>query len=92
MASCEDGSKYEGSIVLGADGVHSRTRRIMRAHTLQADPNADVDAESPFSIEYKTMWCTFPRRWEFPPGDHCITQYVLYTILEQPRSRSADIP
>lgn len=81
IVTCADGSTYEGSIVIGADGVHSKTRGAIRAQALKANPDADVDDEVPFPVEYKTMWCTFPRRWEFPPGDHCITQYVLPLYL-----------
>ncbi|ROW08283.1 hypothetical protein VMCG_03175 [Cytospora schulzeri] len=73
VVTCEDGSTYEGSIVLGADGVHSPTRGIMRDICLKATPDADVDGERPFSVEYKTMWCSFPRRYEYAPGDHNIT-------------------
>lgn len=73
VVTCTDGSKYEGSIVLGADGVHSKTRGILRQQALKADPTADVDKEFPFPCEYKTLWCSFPRRYEFTPGDHHIT-------------------
>lgn len=73
VVTCEDGSKYEGSIVLGADGVHSSTRRIMRELSLEASPGAAVNKEKPFSVEYKTMWCTFPRHYAFAAGDHHVT-------------------
>lgn len=76
VVTCTDGSTYEGSIVIGADGVHSKAQAIMRELALKANPDADVNEEKPFPVEYKTMWCNFPRRWEFAPGDHCITQYV----------------
>lgn len=69
-------------MVLGADGVHSRTRRLMRQAILAADPAADVDDEQPFPVEYKTMWCSFPRPYEFAPGDHCITQYVFFCFFK----------
>lgn len=74
VVSCEDGSKYEGSMVLGADGVHSKTRSIMREKILKTDPEADVDDLVPFPVEYKTLWCSFPRQWSFAAGDHLITQ------------------
>ncbi|KAK2599490.1 hypothetical protein N8I77_011241 [Diaporthe amygdali] len=73
VVKCADGSTYEGSIVLGADGVHSKTRRLMRELALSKSPDADVNDIEPFQHQYKTMWCSFPRRWEFAPGDHCIT-------------------
>lgn len=73
VVTCADGSTYEGSIVLGADGVHSQTRRLMREVALRKSPDASVNDIEPFQHAYKTMWCSFPRRWEFAPGDHCIT-------------------
>lgn len=73
VVTCADGSTYEGSIVLGADGVHSQTRRLMRELSLKKSPDAEVNDVVPFQHAYKTMWCSFPRRWEFAPGDHCIT-------------------
>lgn len=73
IVTCEDGSTYAGSIVLGADGVHSPTRRIMQDICLKASPGTNVDGEKPFSVEYKTMWCSGPRRYEYAPGDHNIT-------------------
>lgn len=73
VVTCADGSTYEGSMVLGADGVHSQTRRLMREVALRKSPDASVNDIEPFQHLYKTMWCSFPRRWEFAPGDHCIT-------------------
>ncbi|CAM1510760.1 Fc.00g082730.m01.CDS01 [Cosmosporella sp. VM-42] len=63
---CGDGSTYEGSIVLGADGVHSATRGIMRDLALTHRPGIDWDPKDPFITEYRCMWCSFPRPSE--PG------------------------
>lgn len=73
IVTCADGSKYEGSMVIGADGAHSLTRKIMREASLKASPDAKVNDEVPFSSEYKVMWCSLPRCHEYAPGDHCIT-------------------
>ncbi|KAL1798109.1 hypothetical protein ACET3X_002146 [Alternaria dauci] len=43
--TCENGKTYSGSMVIGADGVHSQTRKIM--HRLSA--------------ESKCLWSNFPR-------------------------------
>lgn len=58
---CEDGSVYEGDLVLGADGVNSHTRRVMRKLALQANPNAKWDPELPYTSTYRCMWASFPR-------------------------------
>ncbi|TGO44204.1 hypothetical protein BOTNAR_0897g00010 [Botryotinia narcissicola] len=58
---CADGSTYEGSIVIGADGVHSQTRQLMRSLTLKTSPEDTVNDEEPFTTEYRIMWCTFPK-------------------------------
>ncbi|KAL0943576.1 FAD binding domain-containing protein [Colletotrichum truncatum] len=59
--TCEDGSTYTGSIVLGADGVHSATRRQMRRLALEEDPSRDWDPEKPYETNYRCMWASFPR-------------------------------
>ncbi|OHF01697.1 FAD binding domain-containing protein [Colletotrichum orchidophilum] len=64
--SCEDGSSYHGSIVIGADGVHSATRRQMRKLAVAEDParEATWDAVKPFKTLYRCMWASFPRPTE----------------------------
>ncbi|KAH6611489.1 fad binding domain-containing [Trichoderma cornu-damae] len=58
---CEDGSVYEGDLALGADGVHSKTRQIMRKLALQANPDAEWDPEMPYTSSYRCMWASFKR-------------------------------
>lgn len=60
-AICADGSIYEGSIILGADGVHSKTRLMMRHLALKSDPSRPWDPEAPFPASYKCLWASFPR-------------------------------
>ncbi|KAM6511868.1 hypothetical protein FALCPG4_016859 [Fusarium falciforme] len=57
----DDGSIYEGSIVLGADGVHSITRNLMRDIALSEKPYRDWDPKEPFTSVYKCLWASFPR-------------------------------
>ncbi|KAI1441826.1 FAD/NAD(P)-binding domain-containing protein [Annulohypoxylon stygium] len=85
--TCADGTKYEGSIVVGADGVHSRTREQMRSLALKALPTIDIDEDKPFMCNYRTLWCSFPRQgdenggapgtaWAAHAKDHSI-QYLV---------------
>ncbi|KAL6918707.1 hypothetical protein FSST1_002733 [Fusarium sambucinum] len=71
---CADGHSYSGSIIIGADGAHSKTRSIMRCCALQSDPSlASVwDPEIPFTSAYKCLWASFRRPSE--PGDSYETQ------------------
>jgi 2-polyprenyl-6-methoxyphenol hydroxylase-like FAD-dependent oxidoreductase len=57
---CADGSSEQGSIVIGADGVSSIVRDIMRRRALQDDPDAAVNDEKPFLATYRAMWGTVP--------------------------------
>ncbi|KAH7325696.1 FAD binding domain-containing protein [Stachybotrys elegans] len=71
---CEDGSEYQGSIVLGADGVHSITRRIMhQQNPIDTSKKPHQNLQNPFSTEYKVLFCALPRLWEYAPGDFIVT-------------------
>jgi 2-polyprenyl-6-methoxyphenol hydroxylase-like FAD-dependent oxidoreductase len=39
--TCSDGSSFDSTTVIGADGVHSNTRRLMRDLALKEDPLRD---------------------------------------------------
>lgn len=69
--SCADGSSYEGSIVIGADGVYSKTRGFMRKLALAASPDSKaVNPEKPYTAHFKCMWGTVPIPRDLSPGDH----------------------
>ncbi|KAI0171961.1 FAD/NAD(P)-binding domain-containing protein [Hypoxylon sp. FL1284] len=61
---CRDGTRYEGSIVVGCDGVHSVVRKKIRALALQEAASGEVDEENPFLSTYRMMWCSFPSQGE----------------------------
>lgn len=66
--SCADGTTFSGSIVIGADGVHSRTREQLRQAMIRDGQQADCDDEQPYESAYRMLWCTFPRPASTPPG------------------------
>lgn len=70
--SCSDGSSYDGSIVIGADGAHSLTRRIMHRIATSSSPGLDWDSENPFKSEYACLWFTCPQKAE--PGRYIEVQ------------------
>ncbi|KAK7211610.1 hypothetical protein V2G26_018788 [Clonostachys chloroleuca] len=72
--SCVDGSVYPGSIVIGSDGAHSKTRSIMRRLALEADPSfaSTWDPEQPFTATYRCLWGSLDRTSD--PGDSYETQ------------------
>jgi 2-polyprenyl-6-methoxyphenol hydroxylase-like FAD-dependent oxidoreductase len=67
-AICGDGSVYHGSIIIGADGVHSRVRQAMRALALLSS-TANNNDERPFVSTYRAMWFSFPIQPKSAPGD-----------------------
>ncbi|KAK2040057.1 FAD binding domain-containing protein [Colletotrichum somersetense] len=63
VVTCEDGSSYSGTVVLGADGVHSSTRRQMRKLAIAEDPSREEtwDHVMPYKTDYQCLWASFPR-------------------------------
>ncbi|KAJ5951712.1 Monooxygenase FAD-binding [Penicillium vulpinum] len=58
--TCVDGSVYRGSMVIGADGVHSKTRHLMRDIALKEDPLRDWDPEEPFPATFRLLYGACP--------------------------------
>ncbi|GAD93915.1 hypothetical protein ANI_1_936034 [Paecilomyces variotii No. 5] len=58
--TCADGSTFHGSMVIGADGVYSKTREIMRDLALKEDPMRPWDPQYPYTATYQLLYGSFP--------------------------------
>lgn len=59
-ATCADGSVFHGSMIIGADGVYSKTRQVIRDLALKEDPTRSWDAVHPYSASYQLLFGSFP--------------------------------
>ncbi|GAW24811.1 hypothetical protein ANO14919_144050 [Xylariales sp. No.14919] len=65
---CEDGTTEEGTVVIGADGVHSRTRQCMEIlATGTPEAKADKDVESPYLTTYRALIGNLPELPDLKP-------------------------
>lgn len=55
---CLDGSVYEGDIVIGADGIHSKVRQEMHRIADKKSPGLMDDDKELITAEYKAIWGT----------------------------------
>ena len=53
---CEDGSKYAGNIVVGADGIHSTVRSLMRQHIEILRPGATKKDSNGISAQFSCIF------------------------------------
>ena len=58
--TCADGSVFRGSIVIGADGVYSKTRQTMRNLALKENPTRPWDSQHPYTATYQLLYGSFP--------------------------------
>ena len=56
---CTDGTAFEGTFVVGADGPYSAVRESMRQLALDSC-SLDVNDAEPFTTTYQALWVRFP--------------------------------
>ncbi|OQE46716.1 hypothetical protein PENCOP_c001G01213 [Penicillium coprophilum] len=59
-ATCADGSVFHGSVIIGADGVYSKTRQIMRDLALKENATRSWDPVHPYTATYQLLFGSFP--------------------------------
>ncbi|KAH6615392.1 FAD binding domain-containing protein [Boeremia exigua] len=68
VVTCANGKIYSGSMVIGADGVHSQTRKIMHRLSAESRFSASRNPEPPFQARYRCLWSNLPRPCEAGQG------------------------
>lgn len=85
---CEDGRVERGSMVIGVDGVYSKTRGLMRDLMLSSNPKKKEDEEEgciplerPYKAEYRCLWGTCAAPEACPPRSNAESHGLERSIM-----------
>ncbi|PQK15807.1 hypothetical protein BB8028_0006g01290 [Beauveria bassiana] len=76
---CSDETVYKGSIVIGADGTNSVTRKLMHGIATKDVPESLWGPLMPYKSEFVCLWCTCPPMIE--PGHYFETQHRGLSVI-----------
>lgn len=79
VVTAANGKTYSGSMVIGADGVHSQTRKIMNRLSSNSKFSASRNPEPPFSANYRCLWSNLP--WKGEAGQGADTQHKDRSVM-----------
>ncbi|KAE8445117.1 hypothetical protein EG329_013719 [Mollisiaceae sp. DMI_Dod_QoI] len=79
---CEDGTEFTGDIVIGADGIHSRTRQEMQRYAKETGPPGLLDKdESSITAEYTCIFGLSTPIRTLNPGDGHVSTSIHHSSL-----------
>ncbi|KAL2069492.1 hypothetical protein VTL71DRAFT_14171 [Oculimacula yallundae] len=80
--SCEDGSRFTGDIVIGADGIHSRTRQEMQKFAEKTGPAGLLEKDKKsITAEYNCFFGTASPNTTLTPGDSHTASSIAHSGL-----------
>ncbi|KAH8810054.1 hypothetical protein F5882DRAFT_99982 [Hyaloscypha sp. PMI_1271] len=82
VVRCQDGSEFRGDLVIGADGIHSRTRVEMQRFAEKMGPKGLMDRDkSSITAEYSCIFGIADEIPELIPGDSHVSTDIDHSSL-----------